>query len=52
MLLMFVVTKIGSEVGAYVNYKKNNVLILLISSQKMYFDDDDAIYDVIIQEPV
>ena len=31
---------------------KNNVLILLISSQKLYFVDDDAIYDVIIQEPV
>ena len=52
MLLMFVVTKIWSEAGAYVNYKKNNVLILLISSQKMYFGDDDAFYDVIIQEPV
>ena len=31
---------------------KKNVLILLISSQKLYFGDDDAIYDVIIQEPV
>ena len=31
---------------------KNNILILLISSQKLYFGDDDAIYDVIIQEPV
>ena len=46
------VTKIRSEVGAYVNYEKNNVLILLISTQKLYFCDDDAIYDVIIQEPV
>ena len=45
------VTKIGSEVGVYMNYE-NNVLILLISSQKLYFGDDDAIYDVIIQEPV
>ena len=49
---MSVYTKIGLEVGAYVNYKKNNVLILLISSQKMYFGDDDAFYDVIIQEPL
>ena len=31
---------------------KNNVLILLISIQKLYFCDDEAIYDVIIQEPV
>ena len=31
---------------------KNNVLILLISSQKLYFGDNDAIYEVIIQEPV
>ena len=31
---------------------KNNILILLISTQKLYFGDDDAIYDVIIQEPV
>ena len=44
--------KNGSEVGAYVNYEKKNVLILLISSQKLYFGDDDAIYDLIIQEPV
>ena len=46
------VTKIGSEVGAYVNYEKNNVLILLNQSQKLYFGDDDAIYNVILQEPV
>ena len=48
------VTKIGSEVGAYVNYEKNNVLVNFanISSQKLYFGDDDAIDDVIIQEPV
>ena len=26
--------------------------IVLISSQKLYFGDNDAIYDVIIQEPV
>ena len=45
------VTKIGSEVGVYVNNEKK-VLILLISSQKSYFGDDDAFYDVIIQEPV
>ena len=49
---MCVVTKIGSEVGAYVNYIKNNVLILRISSQKLYFGHDDVIYDIIIQEPV
>ena len=49
---MCVVTKIGLEVGAYVNYEKNNILILLFSSQTLYFGDDDAIYDVIIQEPV
>ena len=49
---MCVVTKIGSEVGGYVNYEKNTVLILLLSSQKLHFDDDEAIYDVIIQEPV
>ena len=47
-----VVTKTGSELVAYVNYEKKNVHILLISSQKVYFGDDDAIYDVIIQEPV
>ena len=41
-----VVTKIGSEVGAYVNYKKNNLLISLISSQKLYFGHDDAIYNL------
>ena len=46
------VTNIGSEVGAYVNFEKNSVLILLFSSQKLYFGDDDAIYDVRIQEPV
>ena len=45
-------TKIGSELGAYANYEKNNVLTLLISSQKLFFGDDDAIYDVIIQEPI
>ena len=45
---MFEVSKIGSEVGAFVNYEKN-VLILLISPQKLYFGDDDAIYDVIIE---
>ena len=50
-LLSCVVTKIGSEVGAYVIYEKN-VLILLISSQKLYFGDDDAIYDTRFQEPV
>ena len=31
---------------------KNNMLILLISIQKSYFCDNDAIYDVIMQEPV
>ena len=31
---------------------KNKVLISLISSQNLYFGDDDAIYDVIIQDPV
>ena len=31
---------------------KNNILILLILIQKLYFVDDDAMYDVIIQEPV
>ena len=46
------VTKIGMEVGAYVNFEKNNVLILQFSSQKLYLGDGDAIYDVIIQEPV
>ena len=46
------VTKIGSEVGAYENYEKNNALILQMSSQKLYLGDDGAIYDVIIQEPV
>ena len=45
-------TRIGSEFGAYVNYEKNNILILLISAQKLYFGDADAIYDVIIEEPV
>ena len=36
------ITKIGSEVGAYMNHKK-----------KLYFGDDDVnIYDVIIEEPV
>ena len=30
----------------------NNIVILLIWTQKVYFSDDDAIYDVIIQEPV
>ena len=49
---MCVVTKIGSVVGAYVNYEKITYQFFLISSQKLYFSDDDAIYDVIIQEPV
>ena len=50
---MYVVTKIGSEVGVYVKlWKKNNLLNLLFSSQMLYFGDDDAIYDVIIQEPI
>ena len=31
---------------------KNNRLILLISIQNLYFGDGDAIYDVIIEEPV
>ena len=31
---------------------KIKILFLLISSQKLYFGDDDAIYDIIIQEPV
>ena len=34
------------------NHEKNNVLILLISSHKLYFGDYNAIYDVLIQEPV
>ena len=46
------VKETGSEVGAYVNYEKNNILILLFSSQTLYFGDDNAIYDTIIQEPV
>ena len=46
------VTKVRSEVGVYVNYEKNNRLILLISIQNLYVGDGDAIYDVIIQEPV
>ena len=38
-------------VGAHLNYEKN-ILILLILLQQLYFVDDDAIYDIIIQEPV
>ena len=49
---MCVVTKIGLEVGANVNYEKNKVLSLWISSQKLYFGHDDGIYDIIIQKPV
>ena len=45
-------TKKSSKVGTYVNYEKNYLIILLILTQKLYFGDDDAIYDVIIQEPV
>ena len=45
------VTKIGSEVGAYVKIWKNNIITLLLSTQK-YFGDNDGVYDVIIQEPV
>ena len=44
------VKETGSEVGAYVNYEKNNILILLFSSQTLYFGEDDAIYDVITTE--
>ena len=28
------------------------MVILLITTQTLYFGDDDAIYDVIMQEPV
>ena len=50
---MNVVTKITKEVGGYVKFDKIiNMLILLISTQKSYFCDEDAIYDVIMQEPV
>ena len=28
------------------------MLILLISTQKLYFSDDEAIFDVVIEEPV
>ena len=51
---MSVVTKIGSEVGAYENYAKINTCTksLLISTQKLYFSDNDPVYYVIIQEPV
>ena len=38
-------------VGAHLNYKKN-ILILLMLLQQLYFVYDDAIYDVIVQEPV
>ena len=31
---------------------KNNILSLLILTQKLYFRDNDAIYEVLIQEPV
>ena len=31
---------------------KNKEMILIISTQKVYFSDDDALYDVIIHEPV
>ena len=31
---------------------ENDMLILLISTQRSYFCDNDAIYDVIMQEPV
>ena len=44
--------KLDCRLGGYVNHEINNVVILLISSQKLYFSDDDAIYDLIIQEPV
>ena len=46
------VKETGSEVGAYVNYEKNNMLISLFSSQTLNYGDDKAIYDTIIQEPV
>ena len=46
------VKKIGSEVGAFVNSEKNNILILLISKQKLFLGDDDAISDVISKKPV
>ena len=46
---MSVVTKIGSGVGVYVNYEKNNILIFIISKWKPYVADDDAIYDVIVK---
>ena len=29
-----------------------HMVILLITTQTLYFGDDDAIYDVIMQEPV
>ena len=37
------VTKNGSEVGAYWNNEKNNILNLLISTQKLYFGDNDLL---------
>ena len=50
--LTILVTIIRSEIGAYVNYEKNNVIILLISSHKLYLGKDYAIYDVMTQEHV
>ena len=46
---MSVVTKIGSGVGAYMNYEKNSILIFIISTWKLYVGDDDTIYDAIIK---
>ena len=48
-----VVTKsIGSKFWAYVKYEKNNILLSLILSQNLHFGNDDAIYDVIMREPL
>ena len=44
---MSVLTRIGSEVEAYLKYE-----IKACSLQQLYFGGDDAIYDVIMQLPV
>ena len=46
------VTQIGSEVGAYVSYEKITYSNFANFSTKDIFGDDDAIYDIVIQEPV
>ena len=46
-----VVTKIRSEVGAYVRFEIKTCFFA-ISIQKSYFYDNDAIYDDIMQELV